>query len=335
MIANFRSEVYAICEDRSYHLYLTTNEMFSRIHSKMYYFERSSSREILLTAILSLVCFSWFVNSRANLVFQESDLLKSGLEEKYDAWLKTFKAADPSQQEMCINALRGLGAKAQYGQDLYIFFNVFKYWPMQGKKGFYVDSGTNDPITDSNSYFYDRCLGWDGICVEPQAHYHERIIQTRSCSLVKGCLASKPVAAKMEGSGGMAKVVHEAQTSSDVDLVHCHPLVDLLREKGRTTIDLWSLDVEGAEIDILENLDFNEVHVQSILIEDFWVPLRDLDYLMTTRGFYKLQQLAVDSFYLNRSTPFLEPLWHPHIFDKHWKAMKEWRYSLPSEQLKC
>ena len=134
----------------------------------------------------------------------------------------------------------------------------------------------------------------------------------------------------------MAHIVEQNETSSsDVALVHCQPLIDLLREKGRNSIDFWSLDVEGAEIDILENLDFKEVQVTSILIEDFWIPLRDLDYLMTTRGFYKLQQLAVDSLYLNRSTPFLEPLWHPPVFDQYWKAMRDWRYELPSEKLKC
>ena len=56
---------------------------------------------------------------------------------------------------------------SQFGQDLFTFFNYFKYWPMNGKKGFYVDSGANGAVMFSNTYFYDKCLGWTGLCVEP------------------------------------------------------------------------------------------------------------------------------------------------------------------------
>ena len=88
-------------------------------------------------------------------------------EEKYTAWLKTYKAPRSSHQNYCTDILHGRRkSEAQFQQDLFLFNNIFKYWPMEGKKGFYVDSGANDAVLISNSYFFDVCLGWDGLCVE-------------------------------------------------------------------------------------------------------------------------------------------------------------------------
>jgi hypothetical protein len=52
------------------------------------------------------------------------------------------------------------GSPSQFGQDLFLFFNIFKYWPQEKRRGFYVDSGANHAIQLSNTYFFDVCLGW-------------------------------------------------------------------------------------------------------------------------------------------------------------------------------
>ena len=61
----------------------------------------------------------------------------------------------------------------QHSQDIFLFHNLYKYWPMTGRKGFYVESGANDALYLSTSLFFDKCLGWDGLCVEPQEKFHK------------------------------------------------------------------------------------------------------------------------------------------------------------------
>jgi hypothetical protein len=34
----------------------------------------------------------------------------------------------------------------QHSQDIFLFQNLYKYWPMTGRKGFYVESGANDAL---------------------------------------------------------------------------------------------------------------------------------------------------------------------------------------------
>jgi hypothetical protein len=98
-------------------------------------------------------------------------------EQGYQQWLSTFKASDPAFQDYCmqvlLNSTRFELQGAQHSQDVFLFRNLYKFWPMQGRKGFYIESGANDPFYLSTSLFFDKCLGWDGLCVEPQAKFHE------------------------------------------------------------------------------------------------------------------------------------------------------------------
>lgn len=84
------------------------------------------------------------------------------MEAKFQNWLHAYKAPDPANQEYCMNKLVKRGAHigpdppeqgSQFGQDLFTFFNYFKYWPMEGRKGVYVDSGANGE-QDSKSHFH-------------------------------------------------------------------------------------------------------------------------------------------------------------------------------------
>lgn len=95
----------------------------------------------------------------------------------YESWLSDFKAADPAYQDYClavlVNSTKFEEQGGQAGQDIFLFQNLFKYWPQEGRKGFYVEAGANDPRYLSNTLFYDKCLGWEGLCVEPQAQFHQ------------------------------------------------------------------------------------------------------------------------------------------------------------------
>jgi hypothetical protein len=95
---------------------------------------------------------------------------------RYHQWLSTFMAPDPAYQDYCSKVLNGEktpGLGAQYSQDVFLCHSLFKTWAVQGRKGFYVESGANDPEAISSSLFFDKCLCWQGLCVEPQPQYHE------------------------------------------------------------------------------------------------------------------------------------------------------------------
>jgi FkbM family methyltransferase len=266
---------------------------------------------------------------------------QESLELEFKRWVDSFKAPDPAYQTFCENALRYQQGNGQYQQDMYLFFNIFKYWPLMGRRGYFVDSGTNEPLEMSNSLFYEKCLEWDGLCVEPQVKYHEKTEKSRSCYLHKGCLASRSMIATMEGEDGIAKVIETtindtiSGTDNNPRAVQCSKLKDILASRGQSSIDFWSLDVEGAEIDVLTSFEFNDIPVTALLIEDFWVPQRDLDYLVTSKGFVKYRQLAVDSLYIAKSTKFLSPVWEPPNLHGDWMYNRNFRDTVRDKLPQC
>lgn len=69
--------------------------------------------------------------------------------------------------------------KSQSGQDQYLFQRVF--FPQGGLccQGTFVEFGARNGITHSNTYVYEKNLGWKGLLFEVDAKEHEKLVQHR------------------------------------------------------------------------------------------------------------------------------------------------------------
>jgi len=103
-------------------------------------------------------------------------------------------------------------------------------------RGFYVESGANDFKKLSNTYFFDKCLGWRGLCVEPLPQYHAGLRANRSCELAPECI-SKVAGSEMRmdakaniGAAGRTGRVEEPGSRRAGSLrVNCNPLDVMLK----------------------------------------------------------------------------------------------------------
>ena len=78
---------------------------------------------------------------------------------------------------------------------------------LRGLRGFYVDSGANEPFYASNTWFYDKCLGWAGLCVEPNEKYGQPLRVQRSCSVVQECVSDRDgIVRKMSRLGPYSRI---------------------------------------------------------------------------------------------------------------------------------
>jgi len=64
----------------------------------------------------------------------------------------------------------------------------------------------------------------------------------------------------------LQRLHNEVPESSEVT-VPAYPVNAIMAQLERTTIDYWSLDIEGAEADILQNTDFSVLEVGVITVE--------------------------------------------------------------------
>lgn len=219
----------------------------------------------------------------------------------------------------CSNVLQG---KSEVGfsqafQDWILYQNYFHNL----HNGFYLDIGTNHPIQISNTAFFDICLGWEGVCFEPQKRYHQIIKELRSCTLVPSCVLGVNASVSFSGSGGGLRV-HPNVGGAKLECQGIEEILSTIGLMGKK-VDLMSIDIEGAEANVLQCWPWDKVDVDYVLIETNKGPLRSIDMFFSNHGFANIgtflnysrkrkTHVPLDNLYKRiRRTPLLVPLGSP------------------------
>ena len=151
---------------------------------------------------------------------------------------------------------------------------------LQSPGAVFLEAGAYDGLIESNTWFFERCLGWRGILVEGQPSLSEQLLVNRpatlnvreaSCSkrgLVK--YSARPLGHRAGGAsiGGISThqgIVDERDSSGVA--VQCAPLGSRLAALDVRRIDLLVLDVEGQELAVLRTIDFAWTAIGVLVVE--------------------------------------------------------------------
>jgi hypothetical protein len=139
------------------------------------------------------------------------------------------------------------------GEDSVIFRTFFfsiEDLPLLGP-GVFVETGAHDGLVDSTTLFFERCLGWFGVLIEPHPAVWPRLLNAsrgRSIMRQAAICAHNGTAVIEERAWTGAFLLAEGETGLRVP---CAPLSDLLGQihavRRTARVDLLSLDVQGAE----------------------------------------------------------------------------------------
>lgn len=211
-----------------------------------------------------------------------------------------------AHKRRCEGVLRGANRRgfSQAWQDWILYRNFFA-----GRTdGLYVDIGTNDPLQISNSAFFDLCLGWKGVCFEPQKRYHKAIRGKRTCALVPRCVLGKAanVTVASEGggftvrqaSGGGASTAGSSSgggggggASGHMTCVGMAEALGSVALHGRS-IDMLTIDIEGSEPHVLRCMPFDKLDIRLVLIETNKVrDMRAVDAFFAQHGYANVATL--------------------------------------------
>jgi hypothetical protein len=121
-------------------------------------------------------------------------------------------------------------------------------------------------VRESNSRFFDICLGWQGLLVEPNPIIFKRMENLRPNAHHLGVAPSciSPGVVMFPAHPFTNAVANEEGATIGV---HCGPLSFYMEQIGISHIDFWSLDVEGSEINVLKTVDFEKVQIDIIISE--------------------------------------------------------------------
>jgi hypothetical protein len=162
--------------------------------------------------------------------------------------------------------------RAQSGQDKY----VLQHLVTRCSGGTYVEFGARDGERESNTYFFEKSLGWRGLLVEGDP------------AQVMGLHTNRPGAVKVEGAicpSGMQNVSYlssriggfsgfaesfepsRRRTVTKRRVVRCFQLADLLRSNGMGRVDYMTIDTEGSEAMLIEDFPWDQFEVKVVQVE--------------------------------------------------------------------
>jgi len=209
---------------------------------------------------------------------------------------------------------------SQYGQDEFLENKVFKGL----KNGVFMDIGAHDGVTINNTLYFETSNGWTGINVEPIKEVFDKLLQNRPNCININCAVDK--------RNGLAEFIHnrgysemisglKAQFdlrhierlnneldshggSSEVIHVETKTIESICKENNISTINYLSIDVEGAEFDVIKSINFETVFIDVIGFENNYDDNSEpiVEYLQE-KGYIVLHK-NVDIFMIHRDSIF-------------------------------
>jgi hypothetical protein len=178
---------------------------------------------------------------------------------------------------------------SEFGQDVWINENVFK----NRTNGVYVEFGARDGVYNSNTYLYQKRLGWKGILIEAGDDDFRKLQHKRCEGLPPPEFVQTPVAKANEDNYCFK---HAVSNESGINFYHneclggkCRVTKPILKDtvlkenqKVLTTItigdaidktpfkkiDFMSVDCEGCEVLALKDFDFEKYKPCMVLVEN-------------------------------------------------------------------
>ena len=201
--------------------------------------------------------------------------------------------------------------KSQYNQDRFLNENLFK----NKKNGVFVDIGAHDGVSCSNSYFYEKELGWNGLCIEPIPELFNQLDKVRDCHKIMGCAWNENTTKTFRYVKGIEMLSGILDTYDDAHIkriddecdaeqkqyedieMKCYDVNELLEKYNLYNIDMFSIDTEGSEYEILKNIDFKKFNIRVVLVENNYNN-QNLVELMVKNGYVLAAKLNIDDVYL-------------------------------------
>tara|TARA_X000001036_G_scaffold64390_1_gene55061 strand:- start:1177 stop:2094 length:918 start_codon:yes stop_codon:yes gene_type:complete len=185
------------------------------------------------------------------------------------------------------------------GEDSVLFRTFFftrEGLPLLGP-GVFVETGAHDGVVDSATLFFEKCLGWMGVLIEPHPLVWPMLLKAPRSRGVKRRMAICEYNHTILISPELSTAAHTREGGGDPAMfVPCAPLrevlwsVPMVRRTRR--VDLLSLDVEGAEPVAVATLG-NEISY-GVVMAEVTAGERRIDTMQTmmNRGFLYVGQIS-------------------------------------------
>lgn len=206
---------------------------------------------------------------------------------------------------------------SQFGEDKYLNENYFK-----GRRGLtYLEMGAMDGVKFSNTKFFEDYLGWSGILIEPHPNNFYLLEQQRPYNKLFNHLVSD----KEEEVEFIYTNSHHSSVSciketmpKDHDTNYFNTVetkslkmiptkMDKIFKDAKVEhIDLFILDVEGHELNVLKTINFEEISIGLFMIENLENNENDKECkrILEENGFEFKERYEINDIYVYKDYKF-------------------------------
>jgi len=172
------------------------------------------------------------------------------------------------------------GFFSQSGQDAFLANYLFQVIHGSQIPKTFVDVGCNHPVKHNNSLFFERYMGFKVLAVDAlPIHRLAWAKQRPQADLVITAVGSEEGVIEFEEveydghEGDMFSSVRGASGKSRgldrrIRNVPITPLTKILQNRGLNSVGIMSIDIEGYEMQALQGIDFDEIEINVIILEN-------------------------------------------------------------------
>lgn len=216
-----------------------------------------------------------------------------------------------------------INSKSQIQQDLILDQQIFK----SKTNGFFVEVGALDGFGASNTWFFEKERNWSGLLIEPNpVEFNKMSNHPRELSYKENCAISdieqEITFLSIEGPCNVLSGIkefyndqHNDRINKELEMYQNYPeghelysrkeeikmnsvkLQSLFDKYDIKHVDLISIDVEGAELQVLNSIDFDKTKIDVLLIENNYGLEKETEFL-NNKGYKLLGNIQWDSVFV-------------------------------------
>lgn len=211
---------------------------------------------------------------------------------------------------------------SQDKQDEYLEKNVFKGY----KNGVFMDIGAHDGICINNTLFFENEHQWTGVNVEAIKDVYDNLCKNRTnCINLNYAVCNNDGIADFIRNTGATELIsglykdydkrhhrrlqyenHNYGGKTQLIKVNTKKIETICDEHNIKNINYLSIDVEGAEFDVIKSINFDKVFIDVIGFENNYndnsLPI--IDYLMEN-GYIVIHK-SLDIFMIHTKSQFFK-----------------------------
>jgi FkbM family methyltransferase len=169
------------------------------------------------------------------------------------------------------------------------------------REGFFIECGANTGYVRSVCYFFEMARGWTGINIEANPYCYEALVIERpnclNLNLALGSVRGEaelqiPYVKKIRRNRGKASLIsslaqrdYSFASRIETVTVNVDTYENIIRDNNIKKVDLFVLDVEGYELEVLKGIGSCTVLPEVFVVETVVVPEADVTKVLRPLGY--------------------------------------------------